>query len=160
HRLMSARPGTLPVPHQTTEQQRLSATLVLSALVHGLLILGVGFAVSDNAPLVPTLDVIFSQTSTPLTPRQADFLAQANQQGAGDHDTVQSPREGQAGFVPQASGGRAPVPRQAQSAATAPPPQPRVITSKRGEDRVADAQPQPLPDRLDSNAPMTAREPR
>lgn len=157
---MSARPGTLPVPHQTTEQQRLSATLVLSALVHGLLILGVGFAVSDNAPLVPTLDVIFSQTSTPLTPRQADFLAQANQQGGGDHDNVQRPRDAQAGFVPQARDGLAPVPLQAQSAATPPPPQARVITSKLGEERVADAQSQPLPDRPDSNAPMTAREQR
>src|SRR5690606_21773884 len=94
-RPMNVPPGTLPAPPQATEQQRLGATLVLSALVHGLLILGVGFAVSDNAPLVPTLDVIFSQTSTPLTPKQADFLAQANQQGGGDHDTPQRPRDTQ-----------------------------------------------------------------
>uniref|UniRef100_UPI000ADA121A TonB family protein n=1 Tax=Stenotrophomonas pictorum TaxID=86184 RepID=UPI000ADA121A len=138
----------------------LTATLVLSALVHGLLLLGVGFAVSDNAPLVPTLDVIFSQTSTPLTPKQADFLAQANQQGGGDHDTAQRPRDAQAGIVPQAQNGLAPVPLQAQSAATPPPPQARVITSEQGKDRVAEVQPQPLPDRPDSNAPMSAREQR
>lgn len=155
---MSARPGSVSVPYQSTEQQRLGATLVLSLLVHGLLVLGVGFSVSDNAPLVPTLDVIFSQTSTPLTPRQADFLAQANQQGGGDHDSAQRPRDAQAGFVPQARQGLAPVPLQAQSAAPPPPPQARVITSKRGEEHVADAQSQPLPDRPDRNAPMTARE--
>lgn len=78
---MSVPVDALPPPARITEQQRLGATLTLSLLVHGLLILGVGFAVGGNAPLVPTLDVIFSQTSTPLTPEQADFLAQANQQG-------------------------------------------------------------------------------
>lgn len=71
--------------------RRLMMTLVISLLLHGVLILGVGFAVSEDAPLVPTLDVIFSQTSTPLTPKQADFLAQANQQGGGDHATAQRP---------------------------------------------------------------------
>ena len=116
---MSANPVALPAPPHATEQQRLTATLVLSALVHGLLILGVGFAVSDNAPLVPTLDVIFSQTSTPLTPKQADFLAQANQQGGGDHDTPQRPRDTQGGIVPQPRAGLAPVPQQRQSAAMA-----------------------------------------
>lgn len=157
---MSASTTALPAAPRVTEQQRLTATLVLSTLVHGMLVLGVGFAVSDNAPLVPTLDVIFSQTSTPLTPKQADFLAQANQQGGGDHDTAQRPRDAQAGIVPQAQNGLAPVPLQAQSAATPPPPQARVITSEHGEDRVAEVQSQPLPDRPDRNAPMSAREQR
>ena len=50
---MYSQPDVLPAAPRATEQQRLTATLVLSTLVHGLLILGVGFAVSDNAPLVP-----------------------------------------------------------------------------------------------------------
>ena len=78
-------------------------------------ILGVGFAVGGNAPLVPTLDVIFSQTSTPLTPEQADFLAQANQQGGGDHDTPQRPRDSQAGIVPRPDDGIAPRIRRRQT---------------------------------------------
>ncbi len=157
---MYSQPDVLPAAPRVTEQQRLTATLVLSTLVHGLLILGVGFAVSDNAPLVPTLDVIFSQTSTPLTPKQADFLAQANQQGGGDHDKAQRPRDAQAGIVPQLQDGLAPVPLQAQSAAAPPPPQARIITSTQGKDPVATAQTQPLPDRPDANAPMNAREQR
>ena len=141
---MSATPVALPAPPHATEQQRLTATLVLSALVHGLLILGVGFAVSDNAPLVPTLDVIFSQTSTPLTPKQADFLAQANQQGGGDHDKAQRPRDSQGGIVPQPRAGLAPVPQQRQSAAVQQPPQARVVSSQRGvvADREAHAEDQ------------------
>ncbi len=155
---MSASPAALPAAPRVTEQQRLSATLVLSVLVHGLLILGVGFAVSDSAPLVPTLDVIFSQTSTPLTPKQADFLAQANQQGGGDHDKAQRPRDSQSGVVPLPRDGLAPVPQQRQDAAMPPPPQARVVSSNRGEDVVASAQPQPLPEHPQTNAPMTERE--
>ncbi|OFS95344.1 energy transducer TonB [Stenotrophomonas sp. HMSC10F06] len=150
-----------PVPTwQARESQRLGATLTLSVLVHALLILGVGFAVSDSAPLVPTLDVIFSQTQTPLTPKQAAFLAQANQQGGGDHDKVQRPRDNQAGIVPQAQAGLSPVPQQRQEAASVPPPQTRVVNSRNGTDTVAAAQPQPLPEQPRPDAPMTAREQR
>src|SRR3546814_431347 len=53
------------------DRQRLSATMVLSLLLHGMLILGVGFALDDAAPVLPTLDVILTQTQTELTPEQA-----------------------------------------------------------------------------------------
>jgi len=157
---MSAPADALPPPARVTEQQRLGATLALSLLVHGLLIAGVGFAVGGTAPLVPTLDVIFSQTSTPLTPEQADFLAQANQQGGGDHDRPQRPRDSQAGIVPQPEDGLAPVPTRRRDAAVPPPPQARVVSSAQGEQVVAEAQSRPLPERPDSTAPMTAREQR
>jgi protein TonB len=113
------------------ENQRLTVTVTLSLILHALLIFGVGFTLGSDTPLVPTLDVIFSHTSTPLTPQQADFLAQANQQGGGDHDKPARPREPQHGVVPQDSLGRLPQP-----AATAPPPptpQHRVLTSRHGE---------------------------
>ncbi|MGN7837581.1 energy transducer TonB family protein [Stenotrophomonas sp. 22385] len=148
------------VPLQARESQRLGATLALSALVHALLILGVGFAVSDNAALVPTLDVIFSQTQTPLTPKQADFLAQANQQGGGDHDKAQRPRDNQTGIVPQPQAGLSPVPQQRQDAARPPPPQARVVASRNSSDRVAEAQPQPLPEHPQQDPALTAREQR
>ncbi|WP_312318041.1 energy transducer TonB [Stenotrophomonas sp.] len=148
------------LPHQTRESQRLGATLALSALVHGLVILGVGFAVADKAALVPTLDVIFSQTQTPLSPKQADFLAQANQQGGGEHDTAQRPRDNQAGIVPQPQAGLSPIPQQRQDAARPPPPQARVVSTRNNPDTVADAQPQPLPEEPRPDAPMTAREQR
>ncbi|MEL4890524.1 energy transducer TonB [Xanthomonas protegens] len=141
---MSAAAAT-PAP-RIGERERLSATLVLSLIVHGLLILGVGFAIDDDAPLVPTLDVIFSQTSTPLTPKQADFLAQANQQGGGDHDKPQRPRDSQPGVVPQRQDGLAPQALRAQTAAAAPEPTPRVVSSARGEQPLPAAQTQPRTD--------------
>ena len=152
--------SALPPSNTSNERQRLGATLTLSLLVHALLILGVGFAVSDEAPLVPTLDVIFSQTSTPLTPQQADFLAQANQQGGGDHDTPQRPRDNQAGLVPQPRSGLSPVPVQRQRAAPSPPPQTRVVSSTRGEQLVANARSRPTPEQPAPDAPLTAREQR
>ena len=106
--------STAPVaPPRIGPQQRLNATVVLSLLVHGILVLGLGFAFGDEAPMVPTLDVIFSQTSTPLTPEQADFLAQANNRGGGEHDQARRPREMQAGSVPLAEPGQAPEPARA-----------------------------------------------
>ena len=128
-------------------RQRLNATAVLSLLVHGIVILGLGFAFKDEAPLVPTLDVIFSQTQTPLTPEQADFLAQANNRGGGEHDQAQRPRETQAGAMPLAEPGDAPLPEQQSAALETPPPQARVLTSRRGEEPVLEAQPrEPLPE--------------
>ena len=114
---------------------------MLSLLVHGVLILGLGFVLKGEAPLVPTLDVIFSQTRTELTPEQADFLAQASNVGGGEHDKAQRPRETQAGSMPLAEPGDAPLPEQQAAAVETPPPQERVVASRRGEEAVAQAQP-------------------
>jgi len=148
------------LPGASRESQRLGATLALSLAVHALLILGVGFAVRGEAPLVPTLDVIFSQTQTTLTPKQADFLAAANQVGGGDHDTAQRPRDAQAGIVPQALPGSSVVPLQRQQAAQPPPPQARVVSSRNGREQVEQAQPHPVPERPQPDAPLDAREQR
>lgn len=120
--------------------QRLSATMVLSLLLHGMLILGVGFALNDAAPVVPTLDVILTRTSSPLTQKQADFLAQASNQGGGEDEKTRRPRDTQAGMIPQLESGVAPRPLQAQSPAPQAPPQARVVSSIRAE------QPMPEPD--------------
>lgn len=152
--------GAGALPAGTRESQRLGATLTLSLLLHALLLLGVGFAVRGEAPLVPTLDVIFSQTRTELTPKEADFLAAANQVGGGEHDAAQRPRDAQAGIVPQAQAGSSPVPQQRQDAASAPPPQARVVSSRNGDTAAPRAQTAPQPDEPRPDAPLDAREQR
>lgn len=134
-------------PPRVSENERLGATLALSLILHGMLVLGVGFTLERSAPVVPTLDVILSQTQTPLTPKEADFLAAANQQGGGDHDKAQRPRDSQAGWVPQAQTGLAPQPLRAQSPTAAPPPQERVITTRNSPQQAPQAQTRPVPDR-------------
>lgn len=127
------------------ENQRLGATVTLSLLVHGLLLLGVGFTLERAAPVMPTLDVILAETSTPLTPKQADFLAQVSQQGGGEHERSTRPRENQTGPVPQAEPGEAPRTLQAQSPQAEPAAQERVVGSTRGETPVPAARQTPTP---------------
>ena len=115
------------------DNERLSATLVLSLLLHGMLLLGLGFALEEAAPVLPTLDVILTRTQSPLTSKQADFLAQASNQGGGEHDKSTRPRDSQAGHVPQAEDGIAPRPLRAQSPAPRPVPQARVVSSTRSD---------------------------
>lgn len=133
------------------ERERLSATVVLSLLVHAMLVLGVGFTLEDAAPVVPTLDVILTRTQSSLTPAQADFLAQASNVGGGEHEKSMRPRDAQQGIAPQPEPGVAPRPLQAQTLAPQPPPEARVVASARGERPTPPAQPthapaeQPLP---------------
>ncbi len=122
-----------PAPPDIGSNGRFSATLVLSMLVHGIFLLGVGWTLENAAPVMPTLDVILTQTTSALTPKQADFLAQANNQGGGEHDKSSRPREAQSGPLPQAASGIAPRQLRAQSPASQPAPQTRVVSSARGE---------------------------
>ena len=126
--------STTTAPEGIGEGQRLGATMVLSLLVHGLVVLGVGFALEDAAPVMPTLDVILTRTTSPLTQAQADFLAQSSNQGGGDDDASRRPRDPQAGQLPQEDAGVAQRTARAQSPDAAPPPEARVVSSRRGED--------------------------
>ena len=135
--------SALPAPPAIGESSRLGATLALSVLVHAMLVLGIGFAAEDAAPVVPTLDVILSQTRSELTPAQADFLAQASNQGGGEHDRSTRPTAPQAGPLPQPEDGLAPRPLRAQTPAPSPPPDARVVSSSRAEETVPAAQPRP-----------------
>jgi len=133
------------------DAQRLGATMVLSLLLHGVLLLGVGFALERAAPVMPSLDVILTRTSSALTPQQADFLAQANNQGGGEHDKSTRPTEPQSGPLPQATTGVAPRQLRAQSPAPQPPPQARVISSARGQPTMAT--PRATPDPIERPLP-------
>ncbi|PTY38019.1 hypothetical protein BGP77_16315 [Saccharospirillum sp. MSK14-1] len=67
---------------------RLSFTLFVAVGLHALVIFGIGFSNPESQPLPPTLDVTLAQhasdRSTPLD--EADFLADANQQGSGTQE--------------------------------------------------------------------------
>lgn len=130
---------------------RLIATLALALIVHGVLILGIGFTHEDPAPVVPTLDVILTQTRSDAAPEHADFLSQSNQIGGGNSDRALRPREAQLGIVARTTPGIA----QQLLIKQAPPPQPeqtqRLLTSTHAQRNVAppqEAQPStdvPLP---------------
>lgn len=89
-------PANYPVrPPKITDNDRLGMTFFLTALLHGMLILGVTFS---NAPVAEnktpaTLDIILVQTQNPSEAKDAKYLAQISQQGGGNSETKSRPRD-------------------------------------------------------------------
>jgi len=71
---------------------RLGFTLLLAALLHLAIILGVGFTVIDPPPLSKSLDVTLATFKSEKKPEKADFIAQDNQQGSGTLDKAALPK--------------------------------------------------------------------
>lgn len=134
----------VPLAHPG-EPQRLSASVALSIALHVVVLVFVGFTVEKAAPITPALDVIFTQTSTQLSPKQADFLAQANNQGGGEDERASRPRDNQSGLAPQVEAGVAPQALRAQAPDPQAPPEARVVTSARGETVVVPSRATPAP---------------
>ena len=140
-----ATPGTIGAG------DRLGATLALSAIAFGVLILGVGFARDLAAPVTPTLDVILTQTRTDEPPDAADFIAQADNRGGGESDRAERPREAQLGQVPKPDAGVAPETMVAQAPPVEPDPTPRVLATTGASEAAPlpedqrETEPSPLP---------------
>jgi protein TonB len=111
-------------------RDRLTGTLLLSLIGYGVVVLGVGFTLNKAAPVSPTLDVILSPTSSNQKPDNADFLAQANNQGGGDSTKAQRPKDDQISQLPQTKPGDAPVAMQAQKTPPEPESVQRTVTTQ------------------------------
>ncbi len=74
---------------EVTHADRLGLTLFVALVFHGVLILGVGFAPEDPSTTDPSMDVTLATQPSVDAPEDADFLAEADQQGSGDADSVQ-----------------------------------------------------------------------
>jgi protein TonB len=73
-----------PLPPTVTSTDRLSLTICLALLVHGIIVLGVGFIPHRPKPThSPTIEVILVQQQSEKSPEKADLLAQANLIGGG-----------------------------------------------------------------------------
>ncbi len=106
---------------------RMGLTVFGSALLHLVIVLGVSFAVpkvSSEEPL-PTLEITLVNTKSKDPPKQADYLAQASQEGGGEHEKPNI--------------ARSPLPVDSEPAVTAPIPVARLATES------SPPQPQPTP---------------
>ena len=75
----------LTAPPDISPADRLSVTIFFAVLAHLILILGVTFVREDHSERrVETLDVVLVPQRSETVPDQADYLAQANQDGGGD----------------------------------------------------------------------------
>jgi len=81
--LAATLPPLLPVPSPARDGERVSFTLFVSIVLHLVLVLGVGFTAYKNQSTPPTLEITLAQHSSLDAPRDADFLAQHNQQASG-----------------------------------------------------------------------------
>ena len=72
---------------EVSPSDRLSFTLFLGLVFHVAIILGVSFTLSERRPAPQLLEITLAQYKTDVAPKEADFLAQANQEGSGS-DTV------------------------------------------------------------------------
>lgn len=70
---------------------RMLFTVFVAAMFHALLILGVGFDFPDPRPAPSALEIVLAQSRSDKAPDQADFLAQANQEGSGQLDKTALP---------------------------------------------------------------------
>jgi len=71
---------------------RLGFTLFLATVVHLALILGLSFTLADPNQLSKTLEITLSTFKSETKPKQADFLAQDNQQGSGTLEHKAAPK--------------------------------------------------------------------
>ncbi|WP_109513733.1 energy transducer TonB [Pseudomonas ovata] len=71
-------------------RDRLGFTLLIAALVHLVVILGVGFTYVKPEQISRTLEITLATFKSEKAPEQADFLAQDNQQGSGTLDQAQT----------------------------------------------------------------------
>ncbi|MCP1728402.1 protein TonB [Natronospira proteinivora] len=77
-------------------RDRLFTTLFLAALLHGMIILGISFGGEDRQDaLANTLEVTLVATPDETPPDQADYLAQADQRGAGNIEERVRPESAQ-----------------------------------------------------------------
>ena len=71
---------------------RLGFTLFVATLLHLALILGVSFTLAKPGQISKTLEITLSTFKSEEKPKEADFLAQDNQQGSGTLEHKAAPK--------------------------------------------------------------------
>ena len=71
--------------------ERFGFTVFLSACVHAILILGVGFTYMGESESEPAMEITLAQYRSEVAPDDADFLAQENQLGSGTLEQAAAP---------------------------------------------------------------------
>ena len=90
-----------------TSNDRFAVSIVMALGLHAVVLLGVGF-VLDFKPLthpLETLDVVLVNWRSESEPDEADFLAQASQQGGGEATEASRPSQENTGALPAPTNG-------------------------------------------------------
>lgn len=111
---------------------RLGVTTLFSLIVHGVVVLGIGFSLPQPRPVLPSLDVTLVQTANAEQPEHADYLAQANNRGGGNSDRPGRPSQPFSSPLPTTDTGIAPRPMNPSAPAPAQASGPQVLTTTQG----------------------------
>ena len=149
---------------------RLGFTLFVATLLHLALILGVSFTLAKPGQISKTLEITLSTFKSEEKPKEADFLAQDNQQGSGTLEHKAAPKTPeQAPFqdskVNKVTPAAAPQPTQrkeavaTKTALTTSKPQPqKAPTKQKEEEPQPDAQQAPIFDTTQLSAEIASLE--
>lgn len=66
-----------------TSTDRFGFTLFMAVVIHAVVMLGISFSIRDKPAAPPTLEVTLAKYESAGRPKDADYLAQINQQGSG-----------------------------------------------------------------------------
>ncbi|NIR59824.1 MAG: energy transducer TonB [Gammaproteobacteria bacterium] len=132
---------------QVQAGDRLAMTLFLAAAVHAMVILGVSFEHEPDRPadIPPTLDVTLVQSASDEAPEEADYLAQADQQGGGEAEEKAKPQAPVSGPEPEPNRGAAPAEARAAAPRPRPAKSPQRLTAAEAKTR-APSEPKPVPE--------------
>ncbi|MCQ4294333.1 energy transducer TonB [Pseudomonas stutzeri] len=139
---------TAPETTRVRPADRLGFTLFLATALHLALILGLGFTLSEPKQISKTLEITLSTFKSEEKPKEADFLAQDNQQGSGTLEHKASPKTTE--LAPfQDTEVRKVTPPAAPPRSTRQEPAKTVVTTRSPQPDKADVkqqtQPQPEP---------------
>jgi len=122
-----------------TSGDRLGLTIFFAIVIHSLIILGVSFSQYDRTKLpekLPGLEITLVQTQTEKKIEDADFLAQANQEGGGDSKDVEKPTSPNDTPVPTGELGEVTdVVPETEIATSVNPQQKQILTATRSSDQ-------------------------
>lgn len=90
--MIAASPPPAPVRPGARPADRLGLTLLLAALLHLAVILGLSFDLPKPTEVSKTLEITLSTFKSAEKPKEADFLAQENQQGSGTLEHQAKPK--------------------------------------------------------------------
>ena len=100
-----------------TSNDRFAVSILMALGLHAMVLLGVGF-VLDFKPLThpfETLDVVLVNWKSESKPDEADFLAQASQQGGGESTEATRPSQENTGASPGRTDGDDPLDQEEQA---------------------------------------------
>jgi len=137
---------------------RLGFTLLIAALLHLAIILGVGFNKTEPAPQSKSLDVTLATFKNEKEPEKADFIAQADQQASGTRAKAVTPTTTEKAPFQDSKVKKVQIESSIASTAVIQPKKPVMSTAQAQPQKVLKAPSVPAKQQPSRKAPVFNRE--